>query len=291
MKTTRLLTLACVLALLVGTAGDAQASELVGYNAGGAGLSVIGGGAALATFRSEGQLRQVVASGAINALAPNGSRAQVKFSLRRTSGVANGTCGRYDGPALQWLVAACKAPDGSYWALQSWRRLLPNFGLPASGIQAAAELRLSHWRGPIAELVIKTDWSYAGRFDHLFGTYSYLGKPIFGFRSTRWGSPLDTYGRNIYVDTYNSAYGRGWKRENSFLAHRPLGTFCYGFYNHGARPIGRGTAYRATAIGPGVTPDVFWQGRAPGRYSALLDAQLNLEQLRLLRGDPLCRPN
>ena len=30
-------------------------------------------------------------------------------------------CGRYDGPALPFFVACCKAPDGSDWALQAWQ--------------------------------------------------------------------------------------------------------------------------------------------------------------------------
>ncbi len=32
------------------------------------------------------------------------------------------TCPRYDGPRLVELEVACKAPDGSYWAVQSWPR-------------------------------------------------------------------------------------------------------------------------------------------------------------------------
>jgi hypothetical protein len=120
--------------------------------------------------------------------------------------------------------------------------------------RAARELRLSHWTGPIAELMIKVDWSYAGRFDHLYGAFTYRGKPVYGFRSTRFGVPLDTYGRNIYVDTFNSRYGKGWKRENAFLAHRPSGGFCYGFYPFTKRGPGNGEKYRLTVVGPGVTP-------------------------------------
>ena len=37
-------------------------------------------------------------------------------------------CRPYDGPPLAYLVAACTAPDGSYWALQSWQRNLPHRG-------------------------------------------------------------------------------------------------------------------------------------------------------------------
>jgi hypothetical protein len=28
------------------------------------------------------------------------------------------------------------------------------------------------------------------------------------------------------------AYGRGWRRENSFVTTKGTGVFCYGFYRH-----------------------------------------------------------
>jgi hypothetical protein len=97
-------------------------------------------------------------------------------------------------------------------------------------------------------------------------------------------APLDSYGRNIYLDTFNSRYGGGWERENSFVAHRPTGVFCYM-----VRPGGRGKRYRATVIGPGVTPDIVWEGVAPGAFDEARDAEANEEQ-RQMR-DRLCRPN
>ena len=54
----------------------------------------------------------------------------------------------------------------------------------------------------------------------------------------------------------DSRYGKGWRRENAFLAHQPTGVFCYGFYKFTSRGPGNGAKYRLTAIGPGVTPDV-----------------------------------
>ena len=57
-------------------------------------------------------------------------------------------------------------------------------------------------------------------------------------------------------NSFDSAYGRGWRRENSLLVHAPQGSFCYGFYPRSGRPSGEGTRYRITVIGPGVTPDV-----------------------------------
>ena len=165
-------------------------------------------------------------------------------------------CRPYDGPKLAFQVAACTASDGSYWALQSWRRTLPNFdGRSHSGL-GTWELHLSHWSGETATLEAWTDWVYGGRYHHLFGRLTYAGKPVYGFSASRVGSPLDGYGRNIYVDTFNSRYGKGWRRENAFLAHRPTGVFCYGFYRFSSRGPGNGAMYRLTAPGPGVTPDV-----------------------------------
>jgi hypothetical protein len=272
------------LAVPLASAGPAAASQFIDRGATGARLSVTSAGAVV-TYRAGGASKQVLATGAINARPPNGSVAQVEFRIATAVGPASTrACGRYDGPRLHWLVAACKGPDGSYWALQSWPRLLPNFGArPAGFEQSAKELRLSHWSGPIAELEIKTDWAWR-RFDHLYGRFTYRGKPVHGFRSTRFGAPLDSYGRNVYLDTFNSGYGGGWKRENSFLAHRPTGVFCYM-----VRPGGRGQRYRATVIGPGVTPDVVWEGVAPGPFEAAREAEANAEQ-RQMR-DRLCRPN
>jgi hypothetical protein len=64
--------------------------------------------------------------------------------------------------------------------------------------------------------------------EHLFGTFTYGGNAVFGFRSTPAGAPLDTVGRNVYLDTFDSAYGPGWKRESSFLTHTGTAAFRYG---------------------------------------------------------------
>ena len=85
------------------------------------------------------------------------------------------------------------------------------------------------------------NWAYK-KYHHIFGSFTYLGKPVHGFKTTSTGVPLDTFGRNLYLDTFDSAYAKGWMRENSFLMHKGTGKFCYGFYRHGARPEGDGDA-------------------------------------------------
>jgi hypothetical protein len=296
----RLLLLACLLGALACAPGTARASDLIDRDAKDVRLAVNAGGQALLTYRVEGRTRRVLAWNAVNAIAPTTSRAQISFKLDYSGGwgtyrrkVWEGfrdTCRPYDGPALAWLVTACKGADGSYWAVQSWQRMLPNYGLAPTGKQAVWELRLSHWTGPLAVLEIKLDWAYR-RFHHLYGRFTYRGQPVHGFRVTPTGAPLDTFGRNLYLDTLDSAYGAGWRRENSFLTHSGSGGFCYGFYAHGSRPIGSGVRYRATIIGPGVTPDVYWESPAVGPYDALLDRVANDEQRTLFGASPLCKAN
>lgn len=292
-----LLVLAVLGALLL--PGPAAASELIDRNGTNVLLRVNALGEALLSYTKEGKRKHVLVWGAINALHPTTSRPQVAFKLDYSGGWGKyrrvlassfrNACGPYTGPRLAWFVTGCTAPDGSHWAVQSWQRALPNYGVPASRERAVWELRLSHWSGEIAELTVNLNWAYR-RFDHLFGRFTYKGVPVHGFRSTPQGVPLDTYGRNLYVDTFDSRYGKGWKRENSFLMHKGTGTFCYGFYKHGPHPSGMGTKYRATIIGPGVTPDVMWEGRPLGAYDKARDLELHEAQRAFYRGDGLCKP-
>ena len=298
MRRASLPALAVVLCLAAAFASTASASQLVDRNAHGVRLQVNAKGEALITYTAGGKLKHVLAWGAVNAIAPTRARPQVEFKLDYAGGwgkyhkdywkTFTGSCGAYDGPALAWNVMACKAPDGTYWALQAWQRMLPNYGLAPTAAQAVWELRLSHWTGALPVLTIGTDWSWH-QWDHLFGTYTYAGNPVFGFKSKPSGEPLDSFGRNIYVDTFDSSYGKGWKRENSFLTHTNTGAFCYSVNPHGSHPAGKGAKYRATVEGPGVTPDVMWQGTSPGSYDKAADQVANDDIAQL--GDPQCKPN
>ena len=297
-----------------GLAATARASEIVTRNATNVSLKVDQKGYALVTWKQGGKIRRALFWGAVNAKPPARGARQVSFKRDFSGGwktfkkkiwlTMKSSCGRYTGPKLPWVVTACTAKDGSHWALQRWQRMLPNLGLaPWKSSQAVWELHLSHWTGDPAKIEAYTDWSYHGRFHHLFGKYTYQGEGVFGFKSTSSGNPLDDFGRNMYLDTLDSAYGAGWKRENSFLAHQPNGSFCYGFYPHkpypgypaGDRPAGHGDQYRITAIGPGVTPDVSWTGLDSGDWDAndaekvQLESQMNALQLALAGPDRLCR--
>jgi hypothetical protein len=287
-----------MVAVLGALASNASASQLVDRNASAIKLEVNSKGEALITYKAQGKQKHVLAWGAVNAIAPTRSRQQLAFKLDYAGGwgkyhsdywkTFENSCGAYDGPKIAWFVTGCTASDGSYWALQAWQRMLPNYGVKATATQSVWELRLSHWTGELPVLTIDTDWAWH-QWDHLFGTFTYNGQAVFGYKATPGGNPLDTFGRNIYVDTFDSVYGKGWLRENSFLTHTNTGAFCYSVNPHGSHPAGKGTQYRATVEGPGVTPDVMWQGAAPGPYDKAADLVANDEIAQL--GDGQCHGN
>jgi hypothetical protein len=306
----RRLALTLLLLAALSAPASAAASQLIARNAQDVTLQVDARGRALVGYRAKGKTWSVLAWGAINALHPSADRSQAKLALDYAGGwgayrktVATGfenVCRPYSGPPLAWFVTGCTMPDGSDWALQAWQRSLPNLGVPPwKPLQSATELRLSHWSTDLPKLELWVNWAQGKHFDHVFGRYTYLGQPVYGYRATATGSPTDGFGRNIYLDTLDSAYGPGWKRENSFLAHTGTGVFCYGLYPHdpypgypatGRRPEGKGTRYRATAVGPGVLPDVTWEGGAPGPYDVTTDRKLADLQRAVYGADKLCKP-
>jgi hypothetical protein len=278
-------TIAVVAALVVLAApcGAAASDVLYGYTSH-ARLAVNDGGLALVTYRAAGRTMHAIVWGATNALPPSQTVPQVRFRIDWTGGWADfhhrliwkrfrNACRPYDGPKLAWSVAACKAPDGSYWALQAWQPYLPHRGYaPWDSAQTRWELHVSHWTGPLAQLDVYRDWAFNGQAHDLFGRLTYAGVPVHGFGTAKNGAPSDRYGRSLYIDTFDSAYGPGWKRETSIVFRKPSGGFCYSFwptrdktlpgYPNDLRPPGNGKRYRITVVGPGVTPDVMWE--APG---------------------------
>jgi hypothetical protein len=273
-----LLTLTVVAALAF--AGVANAAQLVDRDATHVRIRTNAKGEALLTYTKAGKTKHILVWGAINAAPPVAGRHQVKFELDYAGGYGKyrtpywktfvGTCLTYDGPALPDLVAACKAKDGTYWAAQSWAQPLPDLGFtPWTAALRAKWLEVSHWSGDLPQLEVHMGWVYQG-FQQLFGRYTYQGRPVFGFGTTAVGAPTDNFGRLIYLDTHDSVYGPGWRRENSFVPHNPSGAFCYGFYSFdptkggykhppgqtARRGPGTGEQYRITASGTGVLPNV-----------------------------------
>jgi hypothetical protein len=140
----RLFLVVSVLAMSGALASAASASQLIDRNATKVHLAVNQAGIALLTYTKQGRVYHVLAKGAINARQPVKGGKQVAFKLDRAGGwgffhkskywkTFKNVCEPYDGPALAWYVTACTMPDGSYWAVQAWQRLLANYGLPSVG--------------------------------------------------------------------------------------------------------------------------------------------------------------
>jgi hypothetical protein len=313
-RTLRLL----VVALAASAAPTALASEIVAdKNVKNPTLKVNKRGHALVQYtRENGTRRNVLVWNAVNAVANSDvSPSQVRFKVDYAGGwgafrranywkTFRNACGRYDGPELVGFVAGCKAPDGSYWALQSWVRLeaMRGFG-PFKKAHTDVELHISHWKGPLPELDVWPNWTYGGRLQGFFGRLSYEGKPVYGKRSP---SPTvtDPFARNIYIDTFNSIYGRGWKRDTAINTHKRNGGFCYsfvvqsppggypgtkgGYPSNEPRGPGLGERHRITVMGPGVTPVLRWQGARLGAYDRDRDAAINRIFDQILAGDDKC---
>ncbi len=298
---------ACLAALAsLVLAPAALASEKLGdVDVNGVSLRVNGRGEALVSYtRRDGARRHVLVWGAVNALPPSRERPQVRFRYDYTGGwrkyrrqvwrTFSNRCRPYDGPALPLVVAACRAPDGSFWALQRWRRFLPMRGvdpfLPGHG---AAEVHISHWSGPLPVLEVSPNWTYGGGYQGLFGRLGYRGVPVHGF-TTPTRNRSDPYARYAYIDTFGSIYGPGWERAAAKVMHLRNGAFCFSFVPQDPPPgypadtpraPGNGTRHRVTIMGPGVTPVVRWEGAALGRYDAARDAGFNALFDRLVGAD------
>ena len=194
---------------------------------------------------------------AINSRFPSRALPNVEFRVRY--GVTpHGGCVPARVSLALLARPVCRARNGSYWAIQRWRRLMPNRG----GTTAPAELRVSHFTLPVATFV---DIRWRRRFGAplLYGRLVWRGRGAYGFCSSRTGSPCDSYSRLVFLDTYNSRLGRGWHHENSFLTQGPgqrgyrcgaPGCFVYSFSGRAAAALGE--QFRLRADGPGVTPVV-----------------------------------
>lgn len=303
------LTALAVAAALSVWSGAAQASDrLSDVNVSDVSLQVNTRGEALITYHTQaGALRHVLAWGAENAVAPSADVPQQAFQLdyaggwgkykRSISASFHGACRTYDGPSLVDLVAACDASDGSFWAIQSWQRVLPLRGVePFAPGQGAWELHLSHWTGPLATLEVAQHWTYGHSLHGLFGRLLYNGSAVYGFR-TPSSTKGDRNARYFYIDTFNSAYGPGWRRDGAKVTHRGNGAFCYSFAPLAVAPAGYpsvpkvsgvGERSRVTVMGPGATPDVQWEGDTLGAYDAAAE-KANTELFdQWIGDDPAC---
>ena len=296
MTTAFALGLAALLIALIGfasLASSASASNLVDRNASRISLKVDRNNTALLEYTVKGSRKHVLYWGAVNS--------KLFFRYDRSGGWKSkradyrnfrNKCRAYDGPSLSQvgrsnirhamvkLHAICKGPDGSYWAVQSWERLVKNYGGKYG--TAPRELRISHWTGSPADLTADSHWIYNGSKVSLMGQLWYRGR---AWSAETWapnGAVTDGIGRNLVLDSYGSDMGRsGWRRVNAFLTHKPNGIYCFNLQpkriattgqmsGSGESPTGR---YRVGIAGPGVSPDVFrsFTGVVPANYDEAVD--------------------
>ena len=135
--------------------------------------------------------------------------------------------------ALPFAITVKQTPDGAFWALQAWRRLA----------RGPLELRFSRWRGIPTLLTLRAVCCKWGG-ENVRGEASFHGRPIFGWRSTPQGVPLDSLGRNVYLDSYRA--GR-WTRMMGILTNRPTGFFSLWIRRHW-----QGSSYRGVISGPNL---------------------------------------
>jgi hypothetical protein len=210
--------LACLLASLTAV-GEASASIKVADDVRSATLRVDGGGSAeidWTTANGEHRSLLVAPGGAVTY---DGRLSGADVSLPVTS------------PRIPFAVALRRTPDGTLWALQTWRRLA----------RGPVELRFSRWHGSPTALTLNAVCCKWGG-ENIQGTASFQGRPIYGEHATPQGVPLDDLGRNVYLDSYR---GTGWMRMMGILTNRPTGSFSLWI-----RSTWQGSRYRGAIIGP-----------------------------------------
>lgn len=147
------------------------------------------------------------------------------------------------------------------WAHANAPATVPGFTLPPLGEQSF---------DGFPRLLGYTRWSkfspggYQGylqgkHYPLIFGSLTFSGYGVYG-PGDRYGAPTNAYGRNVYIDTFESDYGPGWRRIMGVLTQPPNGAFCYEISKKGGSKSRNGISslrmYRLTAIGPGLTPVV-----------------------------------
>ena len=177
---------------------------------------------------------------------------------------------------------ACKASNGSYWALQSWQTALPDLGFApvaqaSSGPggctsrtgRGCSRSSTSTRTGSTAAASRRSSASTPTRAQGVrgFGTTD-VGRADRQLRpaAVTWTRTTRPTARAGCARTRSSRTGRPGCSATASTARNP----CVGGYAHPRcdpepQASGRGPAsmYRITAAGPGVTPDVMWQGAWP----------------------------
>lgn len=112
---------------------------------------------------------------------------------------------------------------------------------------------------------------YNGRLNRehyfvIFGAYRQGNVDVYG-PARRSGNPTNEFGRNVYIDTYDSDYGKGWRRVTGALTQPRGGNWCYEFSpkpaSKGKLGVSKRNRYRITIVGPRALPDQRYEFTAP----------------------------
>ena len=250
-------------------------------------LKVNARGEALVSYRNaSGVRRDVLIWGAVNAHAPDPGRPQVKFRFDYTRRHANARLrvrplvpepvpARTTAPGSSCSSPAARrptAPTGRCNAGSGSRRCAASTRSSPSRRPSSSTSRTGRARCPVLE--VSPNWTYGASLQGLFGRLTYRDEAVYGFR-TPSATRRDPYARFVYIDTFNSVYGPGWKRDTAIVTHQRNGAFCYsfvaqvpppGYPSREPRGPGNGERHRVTVMGPGVTPIVQWEGEGLHRY-------------------------
>ena len=152
-------------------------------------------------------------------------------------------CHPYDGPPLAWC-RRLQGPRRLLLGAPGMAAQLPNYGVPPSGRTQPARSCGSP-TGPASSPKLEglqptgsTNGPLPGGLRHATATRAYTASAGSAPPRVR-ATPTDKYGRLLYLDTYNSGYGAGWMRKNSFVSHGPPGMFCYLARPPRRQPVGQ----------------------------------------------------
>ena len=201
------------------------------------------------------------------------------------------TCPTYDGPALADLVAACKAPDGSYWAVQSWDRDLPDYGVDTDGGPVAdgdpplpLDGRAARPHRP-RRLGLRRPVEPPLGHLHLqrHGRLRLPARPRRASRSTASGATSTST-----PTTPPTGRAGGGRTASSRTSPAAPGATASTRTAPTRRAPDRSTAL--TILGPGVTPDVSVTVPAPGRLRQRPRRRPTTRRSKALN-DPKCQPH
>ena len=232
--------------------------------------------------RPDGQVRRVLAWGALDAVVPDPSVPQQRFELDydgrlgqvpqgSATGARSRTCaGRTPGPRSRTAsrrAPRLTAPTGRSRAGSGSSRCAAS---PASGPctwRGSCTSRTGRRRSPCSRSR-RTGRTAAPSRACSDGCCT--GEGPCTARRHRRGTPGPRTRATSTSTRSTPSTAPGWKRDGAKVTHVGSGGFCYSFAPLAAPPAGypavptvsgKGERHRVTVMGPGVTPDVQWEAR------------------------------